>query len=250
MTFKSTLRSAINRVLSPLDLSLIRKSALVAPPSRWTMGAALDRVAKLGLAPATLIDVGAASGEWSRTAKAVFPDARCLLVEPIADRRAGLETLARAWPGSVVETVVAGESAGEVRFNITDDPEGSGVYGANGAGRIVTVEQDSIDRLVARHALPGPYLLKLDTHGYELPILRGAANTLENTELLVVEAYGFRPSPTAVRYWELCAWLHERGLTPADMAGLMGRKRDGLFWQADLLFLRDDHPALAVNDYA
>ncbi len=250
MTVKSALRVAVNRLLSPLDLCLMRKSEQAVPPLRWTMEAALARVAALGVSPATLIDVGAASGDWARSARSMFPDTRCLLIEPISSRRGALDNLASGWPGCVVESVVAGESAGSVGFNITDDPDGSGVYGRGGGGKLVNVAQETIDRLVAKHALPGPYLLKLDTHGYELPIFRGAAATLEKTDLIVVEAYGFRPSPTAVRYWELCAWLHELGFTPVDLAGLMGRKRDGLFWQADLLLLRNDHPALAVNDYA
>ncbi len=32
----------------------------------------------------------------------------------------------------------------------------------------------TIDDAVAHHGLVGPYLLKLDTHGFEVPIIEGA----------------------------------------------------------------------------
>ena len=44
----------------------------------------------------------------------------------------------------------------------------------------------------AQYSLPGPHLIKLDTHGYEVPILCGATETLRNTNLLVIETYNFR----------------------------------------------------------
>jgi hypothetical protein len=46
-------------------------------------------------------------------------------------------------------------------------------------------EQDKrIDQLTVQ--LKGPFLIKLDTHGFEVPILRGAPATLLQTEGLIV----------------------------------------------------------------
>jgi hypothetical protein len=43
-----------------------------------------------------------------------------------------------------------------------------------------------------REAARGPYLIKLDTYGFELPILAGATNTLPNASALINEAYNLR----------------------------------------------------------
>lgn len=246
MSLKSTLRSAANRLLAPAGLELVRIGQGTPPPSRWTMTAALTRCAALGVRPGTLIDVGAAEGAWARPAREIFPNSALLLIEPLVERRAALTPLTST-SGTHLETAVAGPTDGEVDFTVADDLDGSGVYGA---GALRRLPQVSIDTLVDRHALPPPYLLKLDTHGYEIPIFEGASATLTQTELIMVEAYGFKPSPTAVPFWELCSWLGARGFRPADLADPVGRRRDGLFWQADFLFLRSDHPAFASNTYA
>ena len=72
----------------------------------------------------------------------------------------------------------------------------------------------TIDALVAERSLPRPYLIKLDTHGHELEILRGAAEALAGTDVLVIEAYFHRINESAPLFHELCAFLAERGPSP------------------------------------
>lgn len=249
-TLGARLRAAANRLLQPVGFFLARPHELAhANPSRWTMRAALVRAASLGIQPASLIDIGAAEGRWACEAMSVFPAAAVALVEPLAERHATLEELCRRFPQAVLEGAAVGAISGQVEFNVSPDLDGSGVYGADGGGELRRVPQVTVDALVARHQLRGPYLLKLDTHGYELPIFEGAAATLAQTELIIVEAYGFRLAPTAVRFWELCAWLETKGFRCADVVDPMGRERDGLFWQADFLFLRGDHRSFRHEQY-
>ena len=249
MSLLGTLRSGANGILTPFGFQLVRSSSMEPPRSRWSTFEALSRVSSLGLQPQTLIDVGAASGEWFETARSVFPSIRGLLIEPLAERTPLLEQLALDHPGTVVVEGIAGNQEAQVSFNVTDDLDGSGVYGPKGEGKARTVDQLTIDGLIQKHDMSGSYLLKLDTHGYEIPILEGAEKTLDQVELIVVEAYGFKPSPTAVRFWELCTWLETKGFRCADLSGLMGRQRDGLFWQADFYFLREDHSAFLSDSY-
>lgn len=250
MSLNARLRDFVNRLLAPARLTLARPHELAATqPDRWTMEAALGRAATIGLAPATIIDVGAAAGEWAQAARSTFPKAALLLIEPLAERQARLTEFSRRCPGTHLVAAVAGATTGHIELNVSDDLDGSGVYGPHGGGALRHVPQVTIDDAVARHGLRGPFLLKLDTHGYELPIFAGATATLAQTELLIVETYGFKPAPTAVRFWELCVWLEQRGFRPADIAGLMARKRDGMFWQADLFFLRSNHPVFASDSF-
>lgn len=249
MSLKSLLRHRLNAVLRPLGFELVRAGTSTPPPSRWTMEAGLARMAKLGIKPATLIDVGAAKAEWAAIAAPIFPGAALLLVEPLAERKPELLRFAGGVPNVHVETVVAAAGPGTVTLTVAADLDGSGVYG-DASTNARQVPSESLDDLVEKHQLAGPFVLKLDTHGYELPIFEGARRTLAQTELIVVEVYGFRVSPSSVRYWELCAWLEARGFTPVDMAELMARPRDGLFWQADLFFVRTKHPALREHSYA
>ena len=136
----------------------------------------------------------------------------------------------------------AGASEGQDTFDVSSDLDGSGIYGggSNNAARLVPMS--TVDAIVHVQGLRPPFLLKLDTHGYELPILAGAAETLAHTALIVMEVYNFSISPTAVPFWEICATLATRGFRPADVCGLMHRPRDRIFWQADFFFLPAKHP--------
>jgi len=65
----------------------------------------------------------------------------------------------------------------------------------------------TIDNLLEKQPLPGPFMIKLDTHGVEIPILDGSTNVLQQTNVLVIEAYNFDLGESAVPFWELCRHL-------------------------------------------
>jgi hypothetical protein len=77
----------------------------------------------------------------------------------------------------------------------------------------------------------------LDTHGFELPILTGAAQALRQTAMIVVEAYNFQLSEVSLRFHEMCAHLESLGFRSADLADPMLRPHDDLLWQLDIVFL-------------
>ena len=107
----------------------------------------------------------------------------------------------------------------------------------------------TIDGEIASRQLRAPYFIKLDSHGYERPILNGARQTLENTALLMIEAYNFVVSPGSLRFHELCSWLETLGFRPSDLLEPVRRAHDGLLWQMDLVFARRDHPAFRHTSY-
>jgi FkbM family methyltransferase len=191
--------------------------------------------------------VGASDGSWSLGARRHFPAAQFLLFEPLAERQAALAALHRRHGFDIV-AAAAGAKSGTVPFSIDPQLDGSGVAAA-GSAATRTVPVEAIDDALAVRALPGPYGLKLDTHGYELPVLEGAARTLAQTSLLVIEAYNFTLTPGCLRFPELCAWLELRGFRCCDLADPMRRPRDGVLWQMDLAFAPAASPLFASNSY-
>jgi hypothetical protein len=89
----------------------------------------------------------------------------------------------------------------------------------------------------------------LDTHGYEVPILEGATETLKNTNLLIIEAYNFQIAHKSLRFWELCSYVEKLGFLPFNMVDFMHRSKDNAFWQMDIFFLRAEHPVFSSNTY-
>jgi FkbM family methyltransferase len=250
MTAFAYIRSAVNKALGPLGFTLARQHELASPmEDRWRMSAALRRASKLGVRPASIIDLGAAVGEWSQLAYSIFPCADYVLVEPLHERATALAAFCDRYPRMRHVAAAAGASQGQVIFDVSNDLDGSGIYGGVSSNATRIVPLAAVDAIVESEGLLPPFLLKLDTHGYELPILAGASKTLAHTELIVVEVYNFSISPTAVPFWEICATLAARGFRPADICDLMARPRDDLFWQADILFLPTDHPSFRDSHY-
>lgn len=185
----------------------------------------------------TIIDVGASDGRWSALARRHFAAARTLLIEAQASpHEPSLRRFTARNAGTEYLIAAAGMREGTIHFDASDPWGGVASEQPTGAHDI-TVPMTTIDAEVARRNLPGPYLVKLDTHGFELPILTGAARTLDRTALLVIEAYNFTLRPGAVRFPELCRHLEERGFRCLDVVDPL-RRSDEALWQLDMFFAR------------
>ena len=241
-TLQGYARLTANRLLRPLGLYLARRG------QAFRMEDLLARAAARGVNVGTWIDVGASNGSWSVQAQRHFPAARFLLFEPLAERQAELAALQQR-RGFTCVAAAAGAAPGTVAFHIDPALDGSGVA-APGAGATRSVPVETIDGALASRRLPGPYGLKLDTHGYELPVLAGAVSTLPQASLLIIEAYNFTLMPGCLRFHELCAWLEARGFRCCALADPMRRPGDGALWQMDLAFAPATSPLFASNRYA
>jgi FkbM family methyltransferase len=212
------------------------------------MGPSLKRLA-MHHPVQTVIDVGASDGRWSLMAQQSFPDAAFLLFEaqegPYADALRGL-----AASDSHMHAVLAaaGDHSGTIHFDARLADGGVASPEPTGPHDIV-VPLTTVDAEVARLGLTGPYLLKLDTHGYEVPILAGASTVLADAAMLVIEAYNFQLTPTSLQFYEMCDYLAQRGFRVIDLVDPMWRPRDGAFWQMDVIYLRADQPEFQSSTY-
>ena len=245
MSFRNAILSSLNRLFGLRGMEL---RARMRPEDDCSMDAALQRAGTRIPTIGTVIDVGAAAGKWTQRARPRFPDARFLLIEPLSERVPELEALHAVDRRVEFVSAVAGAEPGEVTMNVTDDLDGSGVTDCpNGASRAVAVT--TIDREVSMRQLPGPYFIKLDTHGYEAPILDGARSTLAETALLMIEVYNFQLTPGCLRFPQLCARMEELGFLPCDAVEPIRRPGDLALWQLDLVFARATDPLFSRKTY-
>ena len=136
---------------------------------------ALLRLKALGFAPATIYDIGAYRGGWTRLAAEVFPDAAFVLFEANADNAAHLAGLRHF-------TVALSAADGEKPLFLPreGDATGTSLYRENSAhydpGNLVVrkVATARLDTLVAAERLPPADLIKIDVQGAELDVIAGA----------------------------------------------------------------------------
>jgi FkbM family methyltransferase len=241
----SLFKKVIKNILLSRGYSVYKKSYNVTDDNSMSMG--LKRIKNLGLEPALIIDIGAAQGTWTRKAMDYWPNANFELVEPLTEQTGSLNELKSLFPKLNYHLAVAGETSGETYLTVSEDLDGSGIYGFEDGNRrkvpIVT-----IDDIAA--AYKGEVLIKFDTHGYELPIIKGAVETLKRTSVLLIEVYGFYISPTCLLFHELVNYLERFGFRLIDIVDIMRRPGDQAFWQCDAFFIRKDHPVFTNNSYA
>jgi FkbM family methyltransferase len=228
----------------------LRKHRLEAVPadSLPTLANALRRLQARNIPITTIIDVGASNGCWSEKIIAIYPRADVLCIEAQAAHQPALERFQALHPRARVVISAAGNKPGEIYF------DGGDLFGGQAsstpfAKNNVVVPVTTIDAEVARNQLRGPFLVKLDTHGYEVPILEGAERTLAQTDLLMIEVYNFKIGDQALLFFELCAWLGKKGFGCLDLYDLMHRPSDNAFWQMDILFARADRPEFQSSSY-
>ncbi len=208
----------------------------------------LDRVFRRSLRLAgsinTVIDVGASDGRWTRSAMRVLPECSFLLFEAAPFHHEDLDRFASEHPRVRVEKKAASDKEGNVHFLLDPDNPLGGTASVQSSSRHQLLPCGRIDHATKNHGLTGPYLLKLDAHGHEKSILRGAEEALAETALLIIEAYGLAGTDR-MGMTELFSHMGGYGFSVAGIADAMVRPSDGILWQADVFFLRADHPAFA-----
>ncbi|MBP9134884.1 MAG: FkbM family methyltransferase [Saprospiraceae bacterium] len=201
-----------------------------------TMNGALSRCLERGVKVNTVIDVGASDGSWTRDCLKHYPNANYLLIEAQQPHKQALDKFCQGNPNVKYVLAAAGRKEGKIFF------DNSALFGGLASetpleGNSIEVDVISIDAEIQRRNLKGPFLVKLDTHGFEVPILEGAEKTLKETSLTIIEVYNYKLTDTSLRYFEMCEYMNKLGFLSVEMVDFMLRKLDLSLWQMDLFFI-------------
>ncbi len=145
----------------------------------------------------TVIDIGANHGRLTRAYRRRFPQAQVLAVEPVPTLYRGLAAWAQRHGDAVrVFNVALSSAPSESTFYVcrkstiwsTMLPPGEAQAKDFDA---IRVKVDTLDNLVRPLELRDDILIKIDTEGYDLEVIRGGRETLSRTAAVVVETTFF-----------------------------------------------------------
>jgi FkbM family methyltransferase len=239
---RSTVKRVVNKVFGLAGLEVRGRH-----PSPFSLAGALRRAR--GTPVRTVIDVGASDGRWSREAMDVFPEASYLLIEAQqGPHEVGLRKFCQEHPNAKYILAAAGERTGTIHFDASDPFGGAASETPCGANDI-EVPVTTIDIEVEQRRLEPPFLIKLDTHGFEVPILQGALHTLKSTNMLIIEAYNFKFHEGCLRFHELCSYMDGLGFRCSDIFDVHHRPRDGLLWQLDMVFISNARREFQTDEH-
>lgn len=199
----------------------------------------------------TVLDVGANIGQYASALRASGYRGDIVSCEPLRDAYEHLRSRsARDARWEAVRTAL-GASAGSTEINVSANSYSSSLLpilsahtSAAPGSEFIAVESVPVttvaELVAARHVDPSRSLLKIDTQGYEAPVLDGAGDLLArfaavSLELSLVPLYEGQQLID-----ELTGRLRTAGFTLYGLEAGFGDPRTGRMLQCDGLFVRTD----------
>lgn len=130
-------------------------------------------------AVSTILDVGANVGQSARHYVMAFPGARICCFEPVASTFAQLAKNVSRLPQVRTFEVGLGAEDGYSNINVGADSRLSSVTTNRPGDTSQRIQITTLDRFCAANQIAEIDLLKIDTEGYELAVLRGGAGALK-----------------------------------------------------------------------
>lgn len=239
-----SLKHSLKQLALHAGLEVRRYNAVESPDARLGRQVALQGID-------LVLDVGANDGGYGRLLRSLGYGGDILSFEPLSDAHAALERAVahdRRW--FVAPRMALGEEEGQVSINVAGNSASSsllpmGELHAQAAPTSRYLRQESVPlaRLdsLKHEALErsSAVLLKVDTQGYEMPVLRGAGRLLQTVvrgvqvELSVTPLY-----QGAADYRAVIDWLAGEGFELWNVLPGFVDPRNGRMLQFDGVFFR------------
>lgn len=195
---------------------------------------------------ATLLDIGANQGQYAEHARANGFLGRMISFEPGSEAFRRLESAARRDPQWEARRVALGAERSELTLHISANSVSSsfleiGSRHVEAAPSSATVggETVRVERLDVECAdVSGPLMMKIDTQGYELPVLEGAEGILDRVQLIQAELSLVELYPGQASYLEVLTFLEDRDFTPCFLLPGFSDPDSGQMLQVDVVARR------------
>ncbi len=233
-------KTRVKNLLNIFGLEIHRKGSISDRSHRATMRGCLEQAVSNGLNPATVFDIGAATG--TPDLYEVFPDARHVLIEPLEEYLAALDSWVHKLRKAEYIIAVATSEPGNLVINVHPDLVGSSIYeegedsNVNGFQR--TVSAVTLDQVCRNKDLEGPFLIKIDTQGSELDVLMGARTVLSAAAFVILEVSLFEFFDGGPQLFDCISFMENRGFVVYDIFDPQYRLLDGAMSQVDIAFVQ------------
>lgn len=208
----------------------------------------IRRLVARGVAPKTIVDVGANIGQFAFACAHAFPSAKIYAFEPIPESAAKLRSRI-ASQNVALREVAIGEEDGEKCIFVNSDDRASSILSVGRRhseafphateSRKVVVPVRKLDTELGDADLARSVLLKLDVQGYERFAIAGAAKVLAMCEYVLIEA-SFEPMYEGE--WSFSEMFDEMRRLRFNLScplDFLSSNTSDQIVQADLLFQRD-----------
>ncbi len=178
---------------------------------------------------ATIFDVGANRGDVTRQYRALFPSAAIHAFEPFPDFHNGFREEFGKDPSIRLNPFALSDKRGRVDFYVNQSADTNSLLkpakiGASSDNMVATrnitqIDTLTLDEYCSENHIEQIDILKMDTQGSELSILKGAASLLRDKKigLIYTEAYFKNQYKEQPLFYEIAAWLGKFGYHLEDI---------------------------------
>lgn len=171
-----------------------------------------------------------------------FPTAYCVLVEPLKENEPHLRRILQAREGEYV-IAAAGSQSGTGTINVEPTLMGKSslmdrteltATGARFQKREIPIV--TLDQIMEQSRLTPPFGLKIDTEGYELQVINGAARLLEDTQFVIAEISVSKRFEASYSFAEFIGSMDRHGFHLCDILSCNRSHKTGNIVWVDAMF--------------
>jgi len=195
-----------------------------------TKGASLDLLERSGVKVEAVIDVGVQYG--TPDLMLAYPNKPHILIEAVEEYSARIEAAYANIPHKLI-VAAAADADGSGHLRTITQREGETITHAFLEDKGRPVRMARVDTMVAESGIPGPYLLKIDVEGWDIPgrIVDGSAGIMPQVNVIVCEM-------VTKFFVGIASKIETHGFALFDIVDAC--YYGGTLWQTDAIFIRRD----------
>ncbi len=150
----------------------------------------LEHVLKASPGPCVLLDVGANKGDWTAQALEIAQARREIHVHSFEPSMATRSMLTARFVGSAAVTVqpyALSETVGETTFYSKEAGAGTNSLSPSSGSNVEIVKLLTIDQFLHQTGIEPVLMVKIDTEGFDLLVLKGAIESLHDGRIEIVQ---------------------------------------------------------------
>lgn len=196
----------------------------------------------------TVLDIGANTGQFTKTILALLPNSRIYSFEPLPVCFKELQQFTNSHINTTAFNIGIGDRSGSLSFEenafspsssflkMADTHKQAYVHTQNTT--IVDVKIDRLDDIIEDFKLGSSLLIKIDVQGYEDKVLQGGAKTMQKAKIVIVETSFVHLYESQPLFDDIYNLFRDWGFSYFGMIDQASDPKTGQILQGDAIFIK------------